>query len=206
MTPSVRNNKGKLEMTFSTVHYVLQFALNCLVTLGIFLSASGCSQKQANSEATVSKTAATQQISNEEPVTTKSDTAKHAKQQNHNNKSKTANGSKKTGNQGEQKNVVTKLTEDQAREKLKLALDSWTFGDSREKFGKAHPDVDFIHFYYDLALNNYSITRSRAIENGYQFVVTHSFKKTNGISYDATGDYKISLNEKGVYVIVGLPQ
>jgi len=193
-------------MTLSIIHHNLQFVFNSLMALGIILGATGCSQQQANSETTASKPTAIHQTSNEEPVATKSDTAKHAKQQNQNNKGKTANGSKKSGNQGEQKNAVAKLTEDQAREKLKLALDSWTFGDSREKFGKAHPDVDFIHFYYDLALNNYTITRSRAIENGYQFVVTHSFKKTNGTSYDATGDYKISLNEKGVYVIVGLPQ
>lgn len=186
-------------MTF----HIIKSTVICFAALGVALITSGCSQQQANSGTVVSKPAASQQTSTEEPVATKSDTAKHTKQQNHKNKA--ANGSKKTGNQGEQKNAVAKMTEDQAREKLKLALDSWTFGDSREKFGKAHPEVDFVHFYYDLALNNYTITRSRAIENGYQFVVTHSFKKANGTSYDATGDYKITLNDKGVYVIVGLP-
>jgi len=90
----------------------------------------------------------------------------------------TANDKKAATGSSGSKNVTKTITEDLAREKLKIALDSWAFGDSDEKLKKDHPEIKFLSQtrLVSPTLAKYSITTSRQFEIGYQFLVSLSLK------------------------------
>lgn len=69
------------------------------------------------------------------------------------------------------------IAEDLAREKLKVALDSWAFGDSKEKLEKDHPELKFAsQLRVTSKLTKYEITSTRSFELGHQFLVSLSVK------------------------------
>lgn len=69
------------------------------------------------------------------------------------------------------------IAEDLARQKLKVALDSWAFGDSKEKLDKDHPELKFAsQLRVTSKLTKYEITSTRPFEIGHQFLVSLSVK------------------------------
>ncbi|MFX5808978.1 hypothetical protein ABTE39_19875, partial [Acinetobacter baumannii] len=78
-------------------------------------------------------------------------------------------------------------TEEDAKAKLKKALDSWVFGDTIEEFGKKNPDIKFLSVPRAVqGLSRYEILAGRPLElapnqdANYEFVV--SLVLTNKLS------------------------
>lgn len=83
---------------------------------------------------------------------------------------------------------------------LKLALDSWTFGDSREKFEQANPTIDFgdVSRWYDDTgeLLRYEILNGRATQDAHNEIICETnvnltFSGANGQEIKKGRRYKI---------------
>ncbi len=104
-------------------------------------------------------------------------------------------------------------TEAEAKAILKKALDSWAFGDSREKFESDHPGIKFNDSNYVTGkkLARYEIGMSRTREGSehgasFQVLVTLTFTTERGAGVTLNGDYDISFLDSpppGVWYIQG---
>lgn len=90
-------------------------------------------------------------------------------------------------NEGKEAVVFDQAT---AKEKLKTALDSWSFGDDPSKFRDDHPDVSFLNTGYNIippVLMKYEINEGRRRDDptgsgvlGYEFPVILTLQNENG--------------------------
>lgn len=92
------------------------------------------------------------------------------------------------------------VTEAQAKDKLKIALDSWVFGDSREKFEKDHPDIYFQpsktrDLYKPL---RYEVQAARKSgKAAYEFSVLLEFQSKAGTEIKETVKYEVDAHGTG---------
>jgi predicted Zn finger-like uncharacterized protein len=96
-------------------------------------------------------------------------------------------------------------TEEEARSKLKLALNSWVFGDSPEKFRTDHPTIRLgvrLHGLDKLA--RYDIGAARQTALGYEFAVTHVFENKAGQEIRRSGKVAVARFEGDQWFIQGL--
>lgn len=101
------------------------------------------------------------------------------------------------------------MTEDQAREKLKVALDSWVFGDDDTKLKRDHPEIKFLDtdFIQGHKLLKYDLGAGRTFEMaGFEFAVALSFASTAGTEIKETRPFWISKDEAGKWVIMKTPR
>ena len=98
-----------------------------------------------------------------------------------------------------------------AKEKLRLALESWQFGDSEESLKKKHPEISFFSNFgavteympYTPKLQRFEITSGRPSKNPkfptltvYEFNVIHTFESKAGTDVKKGHIYDVS-TEKG---------
>lgn len=96
------------------------------------------------------------------------------------------------------------VAEGEARAALQTALDSWAFGDTRQKFEREHPDVQFGDFNRYKALARYEIgTARRTAGGGHEFLVTLTFQAEAGSDVVRSGRYEVWRNKEGKWVITG---
>ena len=84
--------------------------------------------------------------------------------------------------------------EAEAKEKLKLALDSWVFGDTLEKFHKDHPDIRVgvrLHSLDKLTRYDIGTGRERS-PTSYEFTVTHVFESRAGTDIKRSGTVTVA--------------
>ena len=83
--------------------------------------------------------------------------------------------------------------EDEAKAKLKIALDSLVFGDSFEKFKKDHPNINFFELDRLYVLLRYEITAARKTkDNCYEFAVILVFKSEAGTEIRKNKRYEVA--------------
>ena len=91
--------------------------------------------------------------------------------------------------------VAAKLSgEAEAKAKLKLALDSWVFGDTLEKFQKDHPDIMVGVRLHSLdKLTRYEIGAGREKSpTSFEFAVTHVFESKAGTDIKHSGTVTVA--------------
>ncbi|MBY0514902.1 MAG: hypothetical protein K2P78_13425 [Gemmataceae bacterium] len=107
--------------------------------------------------------------------------------------------------------------EAEAREKLKIGLDSWTFGDTREKWTKDHPDISMLDERWSIRpfempqpvkLLKYEIGAGRAEkdEKGnsrYEFAVVLNLSGPTGAEFKRNVTYMVSKMPDGKWFVIG---
>lgn len=109
--------------------------------------------------------------------------------------------------------------EELAREKLKLGLDAWMFGDSFKKFGQDHPEISFFDTSWGFgeALLRYDIGHARTMEYkgndgtttyNTEFVVTIIQTTRSGDEVKKNKNYSVSSPRanSGQWIVTGLSQ
>jgi hypothetical protein len=100
--------------------------------------------------------------------------------------------------------------EDQARAKLKTALDCWLFGDDEAKLKQDHPEIQFIDtdwlYGRGSKLLKYDIGTGRKFGRGYEFAVGLSFQSKAGTEIKETRPYSVTKNDKGEWTIMKTPR
>lgn len=95
-------------------------------------------------------------------------------------------------------------TEAEARAVLKSALDSWSFGDTLEKFEKDHPGISFFdtNWITKKRLGRYDIGNVRKDGITFEFLVTLTLREDAG---DVTKgcDYHVTKDADGWMITVG---
>ena len=89
--------------------------------------------------------------------------------------------------------MKTEDKEAQARAKLRLALDSWVFGDSITRFEAAHPDIHFGDYDWVLTkvLQRYEMGAARPYGSGYEISVILTFESQAGTEIRRTAKYTV---------------
>jgi hypothetical protein len=116
-------------------------------------------------------------------------------------KSNTPNGGKASAGE---------MTEDQAREKLKTALDCWVFGDDDAKLKQDHPEITFLDTDWAYGrgskLLKYDLGTGRKYQTGYEFAVGLSFQSKAGTEIKETRPFWVTKNAKGEWTIMKTPR
>jgi hypothetical protein len=122
---------------------------------------------------------------------------------------KSSEGTNKVGVAPDEADKTTEATK-----KLKVSLDSWTFGDSAENFKKNHPDIDFsdLGIRRSNVLLRYEINNSRSMEfkaekatyQGVQFAVTLVFSGPGGKEIKEGRICNVHQVESGTWMVVGI--
>ncbi len=89
-------------------------------------------------------------------------------------------------------------TESEAKAVLKKALDSWAFGDSKEKFEKNHPEIKCgdLNWATGKKLARYDIGTSRKNGRNFQVTVKFTLAAKDGTDIVVNGDYDISYSDR----------
>lgn len=92
----------------------------------------------------------------------------------------------------------SKQPDELAREKLKIALDSWSFGDNFQKFEADHPDIEFMDLKTAFSntypkISSYEIKNSRPREfdkkPGFEFMVILHVNSSSGMEIKVDRSY-----------------
>jgi hypothetical protein len=109
------------------------------------------------------------------------------------------------GNASKGAGVSGTTEEDLAREKLKMALDSWVFGDDGATFEKDHPEVKFLDSKLD-KLMKYELGAGRKFQGGHEFAVVLIFEGKTGREIKESRSYWVTRNPKGECTIMKTPR
>jgi hypothetical protein len=105
----------------------------------------------------------------------------------------------------------SRLDQATSKEKLKIALDSWIFGDEPAGFREKHPDVTFLNTGYDLTppvLQKYEIGEGRRREDttgggvqGYEFPVVLTLEGQGGSSVTKREVYSVRTQDNREWTV-----
>lgn len=112
---------------------------------------------------------------------------------------------KKTAKAPAEPGVKTPMgTEAEAQAILKVALDSWAFGDTLEKFEKDHPGIQFFdtNWITKKRLGRYEIGNVRKDGITFEFLVTLTFREDAG-DVTKSGDYHVTKDADGWVITAG---
>ena len=118
--------------------------------------------------------------------------------------------------------VQGKESENTAREKLKISLDSWTFGDETEKFEKENPGINLfderraiLPFGLDrpVKLIRYEIGAVRNVENStdkydftFEFVVAMTVQNAKVGNVIRNSAYRVGKLKDGTWAVLDIPK